>query len=202
MSALKRHIVAQFARPTGLLGRLAGTIMARRASNRLRNARTVELMELTPGLRVLELGCGPGLALLACARITSRVTGLDHSPVMLAQARARLAREGLADRVTLIQGGLDALPGLGPFDRIVSLNVIQFLPDKPAAYRALHTALAPGGLCLTTYQPRLESDARSAATRQTDAIIAAMQTAGFTDITAHPILTGEAPATCITGRRA
>ncbi len=95
--SLKSVIVAQFGKPSGLLGSLAGRIMARRPSNRFRNARTVELLQLAPDSRVLEIGCGPGLALAGCARIVTagRIVGLDHSAMMIRQARARLARMAL-----------------------------------------------------------------------------------------------------------
>ena len=57
--SLKSKIVAQFGQPSGPLGALAGRIMAARTSNRFRNEKTVELMNLHPDSRVLEIGCGP-----------------------------------------------------------------------------------------------------------------------------------------------
>jgi ubiquinone/menaquinone biosynthesis C-methylase UbiE len=82
---LKSTLMAQFRKPSGLLGALAGRTMAARSSNRFRNARTVELLQLTRDSRVLEIGCGPGLALARCAQIVTagRIVGLDHSGVMI-----------------------------------------------------------------------------------------------------------------------
>jgi hypothetical protein len=51
----------QFRRPTGLLGRLAGWIMANRPSNIERNRWTVDLLNVQPSDHVLEIGFGPGL---------------------------------------------------------------------------------------------------------------------------------------------
>lgn len=48
-----------------------------------------------PGVRVLDLGCGPGLFAQRLARLGCRVTGLDLSASSLAHARAAAAREGL-----------------------------------------------------------------------------------------------------------
>jgi SAM-dependent methyltransferase len=109
--SLKSSIVAQFGKPSGLWGALAGRIMASRPSNRFRNARTVELLQLTPVSRVLEIGCGPGLALANCAQIitSGRIVGLDHSGVMIRQARDRLERAGAAHRAELVEGGIDRL---------------------------------------------------------------------------------------------
>ena len=95
--SLGAKFAAQFRRPEGRLGAFAGWIMANRGSNRQRNDWTVELLEIAPGDRVLEFGCGPGLALAAAAaRATSgRLVGIDHSSVMIEQARARLSKLGV-----------------------------------------------------------------------------------------------------------
>lgn len=53
---------SQFGRPRGLLGRLAGRIMASRGSNLARNQWAVELLEVRPDDRILEVGFGPGVA--------------------------------------------------------------------------------------------------------------------------------------------
>lgn len=83
----------QFGHPTGPLGHVAGWIMARRGSNQARNAWTLELLEIGPAHRVLELGFGPGQAIsrLAPGLTTGCIVGLDHSAAMLAQARRRNA---------------------------------------------------------------------------------------------------------------
>ena len=57
------HIVAQFGKPTGLLGKFAGLIMSKRGSNLERNMWAISLLELQPKDRVLEVGFGPGIAI-------------------------------------------------------------------------------------------------------------------------------------------
>lgn len=57
---LAERIRAQFGRPTGLWGGLAGWVMAHRASNRKRSAWAVSLLEVERGDRVLEIGFGRG----------------------------------------------------------------------------------------------------------------------------------------------
>ena len=59
-SSLREAIVRQFGRPTGIVGRLVGLVMATRTSNRERNRRTIELLQIQPDDRVLEIGYGPG----------------------------------------------------------------------------------------------------------------------------------------------
>jgi cyclopropane fatty-acyl-phospholipid synthase-like methyltransferase len=203
--SLKAVLVRQFGRPSGLPGRLAGHVMARRTSNRLRNFRTVELMRLGPATRVVEIGCGPGLALRLCAEVVTegRILALDHSPEMIAQSAARLGRAGLGGRVELVVGGPERLTDWPcGFDRAFSLNVIQFIPDKAAFFARLHDALAPGGLCFTTYQPRLEGDEGGAAAAMAEEVTAAMAAAGFGEVTRTDIEAGGSAALCISGRRA
>lgn len=177
-------VARQFARPEGTLGRLAGWIMAARGSNRARNAWTLELLDVRPTDRVLELGFGPGYAisLLAPRLTTGRIVGLDHSGVMLEQARRRNAAGIAGGRVQLIQGGLEALPLLpAGFDRVFSANFLQFVPEPPALLRELLRLLAPGGRIATTYQPRHRGATDDDALRFADRLAGQMQTAGFVD---------------------
>lgn len=108
---MKAEIYRQFERPHGALGALAGFVMSHRPSNKERNRWTVDLIAPQEGAHVLEIGCGPGLALSAvCARmVRGRVVGLDHSPLMLAQAAKRNAAAIAAGKLQLHLGGLDTL---------------------------------------------------------------------------------------------
>ena len=202
--SVKSKIVAQFGHPSGPLGALAGRIMAARKSNRFRNEKTVEIMDLRPHSQVLEIGCGPGLALSRCASLVTsgRVVGLDHSGVMIRQARNRLRRQGVANRVDLLEGGIDLLTAWPEtFDRVYSLNVIQFQSDKSGFFRALFDTLAPGGLCLTTYQPRLDANASAAARRMISGIEDALHAVGYENVREIKIIDGAVPATCVVGQK-
>ena len=197
-------IFRQFKRPEGLLGRLVGWIMATRPSNRARNAWTVDLLQIAASDRVLELGCGPGLGLAAAARkaTAGHVIGLDHSPTMLAQASARLADAIAAGRVDLRLGGIEALAREGgPFDRVFSVNVIQFLGDKRSALAALHAVTKPGGLLATTYQPRGRNPTREAALRMAAELRVAAEAVGFVDICVEELPLEPVPAVCVLARR-
>ena len=98
---LIQRLRAQFGRPTGLPGRMAGWLMACRSSNRRRNAWVVSLLDVQRHDRVLEIGFGPGIAIGELARRAAdgRVCGIDHSQVMLLAPRpgpraGRLRRAG------------------------------------------------------------------------------------------------------------
>ncbi|MFZ5786758.1 MAG: SAM-dependent methyltransferase [Acidobacteriota bacterium] len=78
------------------------------------------VLELEPGASLLDLGCGTGRHSVALAQLGLRVTGLDLSEDLLAQARATEAASGIA--VSWIQRDMRELDGLGPFDAVVSLH--------------------------------------------------------------------------------
>jgi SAM-dependent methyltransferase len=95
------------------------------------------------GLRVLDLGCGHGMASVVLARRGARVVACDLSPGYLREARAR-AQANSVPVLTVAASG-DSLPFADEaFARIWGNAVLHHL-DWPAAARALHRVLAPGG---------------------------------------------------------
>jgi spermidine synthase len=70
MQKVVEHVRAQFGRPAGLGGRMAGWVMAHRSSNRRRSAWAVSLLGVERDDRVLEIGFGPGVAIRELSRIT------------------------------------------------------------------------------------------------------------------------------------
>jgi cyclopropane fatty-acyl-phospholipid synthase-like methyltransferase len=124
---IRDRVVRQFRKPSGPFGHIVGWIMAVRSSNRERSGWTVDLLHIDPDDRVLELGCGPGVALEQVAHrlLSGIVLGIDHSPVMVKQA-ARRNREAIAAGRVLVRAGTieDVRAADGPFTKIFSVNVI------------------------------------------------------------------------------
>lgn len=108
--------------------------------------RIVQLLDLQPGMRVLEIGCGWGtLAATLAQRCGVEVVGVTLSTEQLAFARERAGQWGVADRVDLrLQDYRDVE---GQFDRIVSIEMIEAVGEAywPAYFGALRERLAPGG---------------------------------------------------------
>lgn len=140
-----RSLFGQFGRPTGLLGRLAGCLMSKADQD---DRWVVELLEVRPEDRVLEVGFGPGVAigLLAERATAGLVAGVDPSEVMVRQARGRNRAAGRAGRIELRRGSAEALPWPdGHFTRACAIHTLYFWPSVEAGLRELHRVLAPGG---------------------------------------------------------
>jgi trans-aconitate methyltransferase len=201
---IEAAIVSQFARPTGIFGRLVGFVLANRSSNVWRGRWTVDLLELSARDLVLEVACGPGVALKACLERLKQGTamGLDHSGVMIGQARRRNARAVEMKTLRLIVGTIDDLPADERFDRIFSINLIQFLPDKPAFLVACMKRLAPNGMLATTFQPRGRKPTREAAFAMATTLTETMTGLGFIDVRTEVLEMNPVPAVCVLGRKA
>ena len=182
---VKQHIVSQFSHPQGYLGQLAGVIMANRPSNVDRNSWTLELLELEPTDRVLEIGFGPGTAINMASQIVSEglVVGIDHSETMFYQARKRNKQAMARGKLELYLGSVEMLPSLaGRFDKIYSSNVVQFWDNPEKCFAYLYDALLPGGCIATTYMPRHGGASTADALRMAREIEQAQATVGFKNI--------------------
>ena len=97
------------------------------------------------GLRVLDVGCGAGLASESLARAGATVTGLDAAGEALVAARTHAAAGGLA--ITYRDGTPETLlaAGEGGFDAVLALEVIEHVADRDAFCRHLAALARPGG---------------------------------------------------------
>lgn len=107
--------------------------------------RIVEMLALSGGERVLEIGCGWGALAERLAREGCLVTAITLSPAQLEYAQRRIAEAGLADKVELrLQDYRDVV---GRFDRIVSIEMIEAVGRDywPTYFAALSRSLTAGG---------------------------------------------------------
>jgi len=108
----------------------------------------VELANLQPGEKVLDLGSGAGVDVFRAAKIvgeTGLSVGLDMTPEMLRRARANAAANGF-DNVQFREGEIEAIPALdGEFDVVISNCVLNLVPDKQKAFNEIFRVLKPGG---------------------------------------------------------
>jgi ubiquinone/menaquinone biosynthesis C-methylase UbiE len=136
-----------FGHPKGILGRLGGVIMAR--VNRDAAAQIIELLNVRPDDKVLEIGFGPGVAIqLLLQRLPAgSVAGVDQSQEMVSQAAARNA-DALRNRsADLRYGSAERLPFADhTFDKALAINSMQAWPDARAGLREIWRVLKHGGI--------------------------------------------------------
>jgi ubiquinone/menaquinone biosynthesis C-methylase UbiE len=116
--------------------------------------RLVARLELRPGDRVLEIGCGHGVAAtLVCERLaTGAYTAVDRSPKMIAAAQRRNAEHVAAGRAEFLVGSLEALElGERRFDVVFAARVGLFQREPERARRLAERWLAPGGRLVAEY---------------------------------------------------
>jgi ubiquinone/menaquinone biosynthesis C-methylase UbiE len=103
-----------------------------------------------PDTRVLDVGTGTGFIAAGLAPRAGSVVGVDSSPAMLAVAAANVRALGLGN-VTLVEGGLDALPlAADSVDAAVANMVLHHAPDPTAMLTEMARVVRPGGIVAVT----------------------------------------------------
>lgn len=186
----------QFGRPSGPVGHLVTRLLAR-GNEGFNRWMVHELSTAVPAPHtVIELGCGPGIALhqLLLSYPDAHVTGVDPSTVVLKSARRRNAHAIAAGRLTLVAGDTQASIAYGPADVIVACHVLYFWTDPVSELRQIRDVLGPAGHLALGYQLRRNMPpisqrafpAEGYVLYDSDGQLATvLNTAGFTDPEVH-----------------
>ncbi|CAO3378346.1 tetratricopeptide repeat protein [Azospirillum argentinense] len=138
----------------GKLGYSAPALL-REAVDRLGAASGVGVPERgAPGLRVLDLGCGTGLAGVAFRPLAGHLAGVDLAPRMVEKARAR----ALYDELSVGDVVAALAPAPGSWDLLVAADVLVYLGDLTALFEGAAKALRPAGRFAATVE-RLDGEA-------------------------------------------
>ena len=111
----------------------------------------IEKLDLKPGSRVLDVGCGiGGSAFLMKQKFNLEVDAIDLSDNMLELAEMRLAEAGLAGQVSLSNQNCMEIEAKDTYDGIYSRDVFLHIKEKEPLFTRLFRALKPSGKLLFT----------------------------------------------------
>ncbi len=120
-----------------------------------RAATIISHLDLKPGMKVLDVGCGPGRVTIPAAKKVGpngQVTAIDIQAEMLRKIQAKAQKESLAN-IIYIHGGIGQkkLP-TNAFDRALLITVLGEIPDshRQSALKEIFDALKPGGILSVT----------------------------------------------------
>ncbi len=102
---------------------------------------------IATGMKVLDIGCGPGdVSLLAAGLVgpTGRVVGVDMNSAIVATARARATAAGMT-HVSFIAGDIREIDLKQEFDAVVGRLVLMYSADPAATLRAALRVVRGGG---------------------------------------------------------
>jgi len=189
---------SQAGRPSGVIGWAVGLHM--RWRNADLNAAAIDALVPFPGDRVLEVGFGPGEGLrrLSAMPEIGKLTGIDHSPLMLAMAEQRNRPAIQRGAIDLHLASIDAAPfAERSFDAILAVDCVQYWPNLMGDLAVTRRLLRPGGRVLFGIHgsEAAANDLSPAKLRQ------ALSAAGFVQVTTERVKTRPAPSTMIIARR-
>ncbi len=172
----------QFGHPSGLIGWLVGQAMA--IEHRELTQWATGLLELRPDDQVLEVGFGPGTAILRMSQVVTQglVAGVDLSQVMVEQARGRNAAAIQGGRVELRQGSAMALSyEAESFDKALVINSLHHWSSPSTGLKELWRVLKLGGLAAIVERPH-EAKTEEAARQAGEQTMRLLQAAGFGEV--------------------
>lgn len=107
----------------------------------------VQLLDIQPGNRILEVGIGTGLN-LPLYPPDCQLVGIDLSERMLEKAQAKIAELGLANVVLKLMDAVAMDFADNEFDRVLATYVISAVPDPVSVLREMRRVVKPGGMLI------------------------------------------------------
>lgn len=172
---------SQFGAPKGVGGWFGAHLVARLTADA--NRWMVDTLEVGPGDRFLDVGCGPGLAVAHAVASGGRAAGVDAASTMVRHARRR-NRSAIGDgRAEIRRADAERLPFPDhAFTRVGSLNSLQFWPVPARGLAEMHRVLEPRGRVAVVLMARSDEPAGATPPAWVRETIGLMEAAGFTGV--------------------
>ncbi|MER5462464.1 methyltransferase domain-containing protein [Streptomyces sp. NPDC002668] len=152
-------VETNFRQPAGSAGQLVGHLMT--LQHRSLTVWAIEHMDVRRSQRVLDVGCGGGMAVKLLSQRASRgfVAGVDYSMDMVSQAVRRNVEGVARRRVEVRYGDSAALPYEdASFDQVCAIETFYFWPDPMQGLAEAYRVLRPGGQVSITLEMSREAD--------------------------------------------
>lgn len=152
------------------------------------NAFAVQMLDLAPSDRVLEIGFGGGVTLTSLIGVASFVGGVDRSPDVVAWAKKRFAPAVQAGIADFREGSVDAIPfDAGSFSKVCTVNTVYFWPSLNSGFAEIRRVLSPGGRAVVGFLPKDRMDggnfpADIFTSRTPEEVVSALTSAGFQQV--------------------
>lgn len=114
-------------------------------------ARLVQLADVHPNEKVLDIGCATGYSTAVLARLANRVVALDEDADFVNAARANLRTLGIENAVVHHGALLAGVPSEAPYDVILVEGAVDKVPDQ------IFEQLRVGGRCVALVSARVTS---------------------------------------------
>jgi ubiquinone/menaquinone biosynthesis C-methylase UbiE len=113
----------------------------------------IQHLNLQPGMKVLDVGCGPGRLTIPLAQgvgSQGEVVAMDIQAGMLRRAQEKAGAAGLNNIQFLEAGAGEGKLPRGQFDRALLVTVLGEIPNRETALKEIFDALKPGGILSVT----------------------------------------------------
>lgn len=139
-----KAITKNFRKPKGFIGKM---ILKKMNSHHSRvTAWGIGLLDISPGLRVLDAGCGGGAAVARMADAGAKVWGIDYSETAVKEAIRNNTSKIEEGSVIIREANVSALPFEdGFFDLVTAFETIYFWPDWNDAFKEIYRVTVTGG---------------------------------------------------------
>ena len=123
----------------------------------------IQRLDLRPGMKVLDVGCGPGRLSIPIAQAIGpegTVVAVDIQPAMLRRAKDKAVAAGVTNVQFLENAAGGGTLGDGEFDRALLVTVLGEIPDRRSALKEIYESLKAGGIlsvCEIIFDPHFQT---------------------------------------------